>query len=545
MAFNVPVPPSAKALKPVAPDFAARAAKVATTMTEMTPTGESPRAGNGDEQDYQDKSASYFKGLRQPAPGRAEIEEFSKFRKVLSADSDLSSQGPLLGAYDGAPLKGPRSGHASALIGADPRAHFIPAPPKVASREYAAELVELYWASLLRDTPWAAYEWDATAIAAARELDGLGEAYAGPRDADGRVTGKTLFRGGLRKGGRTFFAGETWGPYVSQFLLHPTQMGAQPLDQRFSSARAGVDYLTDEADWDWIQNGGFPNEQLQLDHVRRHLRDGRGLSGYAYADELIQPYLVAHLIMQKAGLRANADSPYIGQKNEKPFATFGAPDIVGTLGAVARSALIAAGHQKWNVHLRHRPESGGGLVHLTSTRRANKILRRQTGGNDSLHEAIMTSPAVKLSHMRHGSYLLSQAYPEGAPSEPSYPSGHGAVAGACITALKFFYDCERPIVRYMSVLAPSSDGLTLDPYSGLEAAQMTFNSELGKLGHNVSFGHGLHGGANWRGDADAGMLLGEEVAIAFLKHQAGAYHERFALKIRKFDGDFETIGNKD
>ena len=85
MAFNVPVPPSAKALKPVAPDFAARAAKVATTMTEMTPTDESPRAGNGDEQDYQDKSASYFKGLRQPAPGRAEIEEFSKFRKVLSA----------------------------------------------------------------------------------------------------------------------------------------------------------------------------------------------------------------------------------------------------------------------------------------------------------------------------------------------------------------------------------------------------------------------------------------------------------------------------
>jgi hypothetical protein len=245
------------------------------------------------------------------------------------------------------------------------------------------------------------------------------------------------------------------------------------------------------------------------------------------------------------GLRGNADSPYTGQQNEKPFATFGAPDVVGTLGAVARAALIAAGHQKWNVHLRHRPESGGGLVHLAKTKRANRILKRQTGGNDSLHEMVLDSAGLKLSHLRHGSFLLAQAYPEGAPSDPSYPSGHGAIAGACITALKFFYDCERPIVRYMPVLAPSADGTTLEPYAGIEAAQMTFNSELGKLGHNVSFGRGLHAGANWRSDADAGMLLGEEVAIAFLRAQARSYSERFAVKVRKFDGTFETIGNKD
>jgi membrane-associated phospholipid phosphatase len=397
---------------------------------------------------------------------------------------------------------------------------------------------------LLRDTPFAEYPRDATAIAAAKELSRLGDAYAGPRDADGQVSARTLFRGGLRKDGKCYFAGQTWGPYVSQFLLHPANLGAQPLDQMFLSHRARVDYLTDEKDWEWVQKGGFPSGQPQHDRIRRHLRDGRGLSAYAHADETIQPYLVAHLIMQTAGLRGNADSPYLGNRNEKPFATFGAPDVVGTLGAVARAALIAAGHQKWNVHLRHRPESGGGLVHLAKTQRAEGLLRRQSGESDGLHEVALGSAGVKLSHHRHGSYLLSQAYPEGAPAEPSYPSGHAAVAGACITALKFFYDCERPIVSCLPVLTPSNDGLYLKPYQGLEAAQMTFNSELGKLGHNVSFGRGLHAGVNWRSDVDAGMLLGEEVAIAFLKDQAAAYRERFAVKLRKFDGGLEAIGNK-
>jgi hypothetical protein len=501
--------------------------------------------GNGDEQDYRDKSASYSKGLRQNGPGRVHPETFLKFRRALNAVGDMGRQGALLGAYDGAPLKGPSGAQASAMIGADPLSHRTPAPPNVASREYAAELIELYWASLLRDTPFATYEADVLAIAAVKELDRLGEGYRGPRDADGKVTAQTLFRGGLRKGGKTYFAGESWGPYVSQFLLHPTRMGAQPLDQKFQSYRPGVDYLSDEKDWEWIQKGGSPSRRTQSDPVRRHLRDGRGLSAYAHADEAIQAYLVAHLIMQNAGLRGNADSPYLGNQNETPFATFGAPDIVGTLGAVARAALIAVGYQKWHIHLRHRPESGGGLAHLAKTQRDEGMLQRQTGERDRLHEAALESVALKLSHVRNGSYLLAQAYPEGAPLEPSYPSGHGAVAGACIAALKFFYDCERPIVSYLPVLSPSNDGLYLCHYDGIEAAQMTFNSELGKLGHNVSFGSGLHAGGNWRSDTDAGMLLGEEVAIAFLKDQAGAYRERFAIKIRKFDGEFETIGNKD
>ena len=96
----------------------------------------------------------------------------------------------------------------------------------------------------------------------------------------------------------------------------------------------------------------------------------------------------------------------------------------------------------------------------------------------------------------HGSFLLSQAFPEGSPTHPSFRPGW-SVAGACITVLKFFFDgdavFEQPVV-------PSSDGLALEPYTGPH--DLTVNGELHKLAHNISFGHGIHAGIHWRSDTD-------------------------------------------
>ena len=46
---------------------------------------------------------------------------------------------------------------------------------------------------------------------------------------------------------------------------------------------------------------------------------------------------------------------------------------MATLGAVARAAINAVWYQKWIVHLRHRPESGGGIVELIKTGKGNTI----------------------------------------------------------------------------------------------------------------------------------------------------------------------------
>ena len=92
----------------------------------------------------------------------------------------------------------------------------VPPAPALASEDYAAELVELYWASLLRDVAFTQYSSDPTAVAAATELSSLAS-YKGPRDASNQVTPNLLFRGG--------FAGDTIGPYMSQFLLQDTMWG--------------------------------------------------------------------------------------------------------------------------------------------------------------------------------------------------------------------------------------------------------------------------------------------------------------------------------
>ena len=133
------------------------------------------------------------------------------------------------------------------------------------------------------------------------------------------------------------------------------------------------------------------------------------------------------------------DNPYT--KTQNGFNTFGGPDITSTFATVARQALNVVWYQKWYVHLRHRPESGGALVF----QRLESKPSHYTEASKDLKDTVLKSHAVECSHAENNkSYFLSQAFPEGSPVHPSYPTGHGTVAGACITVLKFFFDGESP-----------------------------------------------------------------------------------------------------
>jgi hypothetical protein len=517
--------------------------------TKYAATAAIAHPDNGDEARYLDKSGTYGKGLKQAAPGVVDLPTFNKFRTACSAagNGDLETPGQLIGTpgSDFSKLNGPQGAFSLSLAGADYRTFVSPPPFAVRSKEYAVELVELYWASLLRDVPFAAYDGNATAVAAANELDSFGAAYKGPKDATGKVTPKTLFRGGLTNGATHYFDGELAGPYVSQFCIHPTALGAQAIDQRTTTYAAGIDFMTDPTEWYNIQNGAIPSQAVTPDPVRRFIRDGRALAAYTRVDQLYQAYLVAFLTMSTLGVKPNPTSPYATYVNEKAFGTLGGPDAAATLGAVAREALNAVWYQKWIVHLRHRPESGGAIVHLLKTNTPNKVILK-TGPNayDTLDAAVLDSEALKLSQLRYGSYLLSQAFPEGSPTHPAYPTGHGAVAGACITVLKFFLDCDQPWAKLMTpALESASDGLSLVPYVGADASGMTVNGELHKLAHNISFGHGIHAGIHWRSDTDSSMILGEEVALKYLQAQAYGYNEKINIKLRKLDGTVATISN--
>ncbi len=250
---------------------------------------------------------------------------------------------------------------------------------------------------------------------------------------------------------------------------------------------------------------------------------------------LYEEYLIAYLVLNSLNAPLNPGNPYTNSKTQNGFATFGQPDIAATLAAVAAEALKAVWYQKWWVHLRHRPESGGAIVHLMNT---------GVGGTQGqVSNTALESQAVQTSFTTNHSYLLSQAFPEGSPTHPAYPTGHGTVGGACITALKFFYDGGLKIPK-PAVLVPSSNGVSASAYVAPPGEpQLTVNGELHKLAHNISFGHGVHAGIHWRSDTDTSIQLGEAVALGYLQDRAHTYNERFSVSLTKVDGTTATISN--
>jgi hypothetical protein len=154
---------------------------------------------------------------------------------------------------------------------------------------------------------------------------------------------------------------------------------------------------------------------------------------------------------------------------------------------------------------------------------------------------VLNSQAVQTSFATNNSYFLSQAFPEGSPTHPAYPTGHGAVAGACITVLKFFFDGGFIIPNPQ---VPAADGTTLGSYTGSGAGSLSVNGELNKLAHNISFGHGIHAGIHWRSDSDTSIELGEAVALSYLRDLAHTYNEKFTVTLTKVDNTPATISNE-
>jgi len=259
---------------------------------------------------------------------------------------------------------------------------------------------------------------------------------------------------------------------------------------------------------------------------------------------LYQGYFVAFLVLAGMGAPSNPGNPYIGSPTEKAFATLGGPDAAATIGEMATRALKASWYHKWIKDLRLRPEEYGALVHA---RKTGISPMPQAAG--ALHNDVLNSAALPLTFANYGSYLLPQSFPEGSPTHPCYPTGHGTVAGACITALKFFFDGGqkiRPLLTHVGrdVYVPSTDGLSLNTYTGTDRNSLDINGELNKLAFNVSFGHGIHAGIHFRSSTYWSILLGEQVALSVLQDRAASYNEPFTINVTKFDGTRATISNE-
>jgi hypothetical protein len=481
---------------------------------------------NGDDARYPDKGGTFTKGLPHDNFGRVEPAAYTSLKTAMATGRFSDFEQIVMGGTR--TLNGPQGGLAFDLEGLD-NSQFgmpiVPPAPAIGGDQTATELLEHYWASLLRDVAFTDYDSSLLAAQAAAELSGL-PTYLGPRNDGGRVTPDLLFRG--------IFPGETLGPYISQFLITPTFLGAQPISQQMVSYLPNIDYMTGFGDWLTVQNGNFTGLQNQIDPVLRYRRLGRDLAAFTHVDVLYQAYFTALLVLTSLGAPLNPGNPYIGSRCENGFGTFGPPDFASTVAEVATRALNAVWYQKWFVHMRPRPEATGGQVHLVKTGQGNATDVKPSN-------VVLNSVGLQQSYAKYGTWLLSQAFPEGSPMHPAYPTGHGTVGGACITMLKFFFDGDFAIPN---PVVPTSDGLSLVSYAGSDAGQLTVNGELNKLGHNITFGHGIHSGIHWRSDSDTSLMLGEAVALSFLKDRAKIYNEPFTVRLTKFDGTAATISNQ-
>jgi hypothetical protein len=495
-----------------------------------------PHTTNGDEERYPDKSGTYSKGILQDGIGLVNLNAYQTFKTALNSGNNADFENIILGGTR--TLNGPQGGLAFGLEGSDAvqfgnapspnnqeRVVVVAPAPALASAAYGTELIEMYWASLLRDVAFTDYPSNEIAVQAAHELSSM-PSYAGPRNSQGRVTPNLLFRGP--------YPGDTVGPYMSQLCLTPTFLGAQGMSEQMITYAADTDYMTDPTTFQQVQNGIDTGLRAQLDPQPRFLYDGRGLGAYTHVDVLYQAYFTAYLVLSTISAPLNPGNPYVGSRTQNGFGTFGGPDFAAAVTAVAGLAINSVWYQKWYIHLRHRPESGGAIL--------RQILTGSGGTLDGqLNDNVLNSQAVQSSFNKYGDYFLSQAFPEGSPTHPAYPTGHGTVAGACITVLKFFFDGNFVIPN---PVVPSSDGLSLEPYTGGDAGQLTVSGELNKVANNISFGHGIISGIHWRSDTDSSIKLGEALAISILQDRALTYHEKFTVSFNKIDGTIATISNQ-
>jgi len=465
---------------------------------------------NGDEERYFNKIGNFSKGLPHDVLGEVNLTAYSGLISALASGAPADFEAIQLGGT--LKLSNPQSSYAYCLEGTDSHVGLTAVPPAYASNEQGSEMAEDYWMALARDVAFADFDTDSTIAAAVSDLGSFPD-YQGPQP----VTPGSIFRG--------FTPGDLTGPYVSQFLALPIPYGAQSIPQQITTTMAGDDHMTSYLAWLNIQNGGAPTDKNMFDMTPRYIRNLRDVTAFVHKDFSYQAGLNAALMLNGMGAVPDSNNPYLGYTKQSSFGTFGGPDVLDMVGRVSAAALRCVYFQKWLAHRRVRPESYAGNVH-------NQVTGQ---GSYPLPARLLSSPVLPAIFSKYGSYLLPMAYPEGCPPHPSFPQGHGTLAGATVTVLKAFYNESFVIPKPMVATA---DGLSLVPYTG---GSLTIGNELNKLAANIARARDASG-VHWRSDGMSGLLLGEALAIKILKDLKANYWEPFAgFQLTKFNGRTITI----
>ena len=497
----------------------------------------------------------------------------------------------------------PTAGIVYDLQGPDARAVTMPPAPALGSDELAYEMAEVYELALIRDEPLTALQQGAENPKVKEAVDRLNALAYNPAagrgrprktDANGKVAEQTVFRGSS--------PGVEIGPYLSQFMLignvDQTKLskvadgkisyGALQVDQRVPVAEP-KNYMTSWQEWLAVQNG-FQKDPELFSGQRRFITKPRDLATYVHYDALYEAYLNACLILLGMGtpfdpgfgalsgagplVLAGPAGRVSYERHTGGFALYGGPHILTLVTEVATRALKAVRFQKFNNHIRLRPEALAARVararmieHTFPT-----VVRSNGQGyfTKLAHDLEATVGAVKALNRQkngHDEALLPMAFQEGSPMHPSYGAGHAAVAGACVTILKAYFDTNtvflkgerngKPVEGFLRheaktgpeivkdapiAYVPNDEGSRLNPCQ--TDSFLTLEGELNKLAANISVGRNM-AGVHYFSDYYDSLRMGEEIAIGMLEEQALCYPtDSFVVTVPTFDGGVRRIGRR-
>ncbi len=425
----------------------------------------------------------------------------------------------------------PTAGVVYELQGPDAQAvTMAPAPPLIGAdgqvnQELVLEMAEVYELAVLRDKPFNAFEDSVGDVEINASIDRLNalpyicNQTGRPRKVapDGKLDLQTVFRGSS--------PGVEIGPHLSQFLLIGNTdlngggsvaeglitYGVLRIDQRVPIAEPRTDYMTTMTEYVEVQNGIEPaaNETYGATkgnpvdaHARpphRFISTPRDLATYVHFDALYEAYLNACIIL--LGMKTPFDPGFdhlsgggvaagnaSTRRHAGGFALYGGPHILNLVTEVSTRALKAVRFQKFNNHIRLRPEALAARIELLrepgkknipqALSRDIGLLKKVLAKNVVNGKSTLTvieeltgnnNPSGEKNH------FLPMAFNEGSPMHPAYGAGHATVAGACVTILKAFFDtsavlAETPVIdKKTGFTIPEIDkktGFTIDEHTG-------------------------------------------------------------------------------
>ena len=535
----------------------------------------------------------------------AETDFSLKHIKVPNAEGEIEEKEVNVRGWES-----PRAGHVYDLQGADAGAVGMAPAPALGSDELIAEMAEVYALALLRDFGFSKIQSaDANGqgrgyspqqvISAVASLSyfqsepdinaATGRRLKARLNGEGSLTAQEIFRGSGPKAKD--------GPYISQFMLIGNQgsvrvggapapriedgqivYGSQRIDQKVSYYKSGADFMTTGSSWLDVQNGADVGALRYLAEANdsRFLCFPRDLAAYVHDDALYQAYLNAALILLGAG---HSFDPGLPERNASgtrtAFATFGPPHILALVTEVSSRALKAVRRQKFNVHLRARPERIAAMITRYASDKTHGLSNAEITAYGAMHDALAETGLLEWVNQANvaahafwrsegqdwlledhsdwvedgKNYLLPMAFPEGSPMHPSYGAGHATVAGACVTILKALFEMfdgsgwdyvslKKATGQKAIYQAGGTNGDSLGEIGGVE--DLTLLGELDKLAANVSIGRNM-AGVHFYSDYFDSVRMGERVAVQMLLDQMPTYGEDIQMRFISFDGDQITL----